>query len=38
VHFTQEEIYSELKNLFESNNIKVKKIDISKYNVNKIMA
>ena len=37
MHFTHEEIYSELKNLFESYNIKVKKIDISKRNVNKII-
>ena len=37
MHFTHEEIYSELKNLFESYNIKVKKIDISQRNVNKII-
>ena len=37
MHFTHEEIYSELKNLFESYNIKVKKIDISKRNINKII-
>jgi len=38
MHFTHEEIYSELKNLFESNNIKVKKIDISQHVIKKIIA
>ncbi|NHJ23686.1 MAG: hypothetical protein EAX89_03875 [Candidatus Lokiarchaeota archaeon] len=37
MHFTHEEIFSELKILFENYNIKVKKIDLNNININKII-